>query len=1351
MLHLENHRSVNQRTGRSNRVLDDFPSPADPLSSRPVPRPSKNTVLALLSRKRLLRLASLFELELAPAASAEELTAALDHEPAVTLEAIIGQLNATEIRQLCTSHEIDPTGDKDTDAAALLATVRVPARATRPRAPKPKTAAQPKQPEPKPKLPEPAPLFAPTSEPNPAPTPVETRTILQSLTHARIGELARDLGVVIPTETATKPVRAAALLQSSSLALGDALAWMTRDELKLALRTHGLDDSGRSRTALAGRLRAATGATDTAPNTTTTRTDRSIPVPGEVVRVRHRQWLVDAVTPPPLPRHATRVGLVCLDDDDPGRELEVLWELELGARVMVPETHGLGTPTALDPPRHFAAYLHALEWSSVTATEAKLFQAPFRAGIRLMNHQLAPLKKALELPRANLFVADDVGLGKTIEAGLVLQELLLRQRVDFVLVVCPASVCLQWRGEMQRRFGLHFEIHNRTFVGLRRQQRGFAVNPWATHNRFIISYQLLRRPEYRDPLLQHLEKLAGSSGDGRRGEKARKSLLILDEAHTAAPASASKYAVDSRVTNVIRDVTQRFENRLFLSATPHNGHTNSFAALLELLDPQRFTRTFQPRPALLRSVMVRRLKGDIPAGEFPERKVIAVNLEHRDGHWWQTTNHDEAQDLGPGPAIELELADKLRAYAKLCKPKNKRGRLVFVNLQKRLLSNVEAFWRTLGVHAQAVGEHPETWLPAAQIELISEEDDSEYGEDDDNRDELDAATLATSSRALDTPQGRARELLDEMLELARVARIQPDAKLLALLTWIRAHQCPAVTIGGVPSTADADSRRWTDTRVLIFTEYGDTKRWLVNMLAAAVAGTDRGDERIMQFHGGMSDEQRDEVQRAFNGPPEQHPVRILVCTDAAREGINLHGHCADLFHFDIPWNPARMEQRNGRIDRALHSSPEVRCHYFVLPQRSEDAVLRTLVSKVGTIRQELGSLGAIIMEQMAELLEARGIDDDTATALESTESLGGRRETVAHELERQRDQDRIKAEIVELGRLLNASAKLLRFDPALLRDAIDVGLELAGAPAGLREDDKERGLYHLPELPDSWNPTLDTMRPTRGRDESFWDWRRHAPLPIVFDAPKRLDGSRVHMHLSHPLTQRVLSRFLAQGFGAHDLSRVTVVRNRHDHLARVIAFGRLTLFGPGAARLHDQLVTIGAPWLDDASEGHLQPFEDAAERDALDMLERALAETPTLNDIAEKTRKRLLATASADFAALWPHVETEAESIAHDAGQKLTTRGVTESAALREILETQRADIQTKIAAPQLMLDATFSEAERAQREQVERDREYLESRIGKIQHELDTEPEQIRALYQVTLRRLEPVGLVYLWPSTRS
>ena len=101
---------------------------------------------------------------------------------------------------------------------------------------------------------------------------------------------------------------------------------------------------------------------------------------------------------------------------------------------------------------------------------------------------------------------------------------------------------------------------------------------------------------------------------------------------------------------------------------------------------------------------------------------------------------------------------------------------------------------------------------------------------------------------------------------------------------------------------------------------------------------------------------RKEIQRRFNTDPAKDPLRILLATDAAREGLNFQAHCTDLFHFDLPWNPGRIEQRHGRIDRKLQPASEVRCHYFVLPQRVEDRVLEVLVKKTQTISQELGSL-----------------------------------------------------------------------------------------------------------------------------------------------------------------------------------------------------------------------------------------------------------------------------------------------------------------------------------------------------------------------------------------------------------
>jgi SNF2 family DNA or RNA helicase len=258
-----------------------------------------------------------------------------------------------------------------------------------------------------------------------------------------------------------------------------------------------------------------------------------------------------------------------------------------------------------------------LQWNCVTSTDPTLFQSPFRAGIRIDAYQLEPLRKALRLPRVNLFIADDVGLGKTIEAGLIARELLLRKKVQDIVVACPPSMLFQWQDELETRFGMVFQILDKEYIASVRRERGYGVNPWTTHTRFLVSHRLLIDEAYTATLRDWL-------GDFRPG-----SLLILDEAHHAAPSSGAKYAIDSKFTRAIRDVAGRFEHRLFLSATPHNGHPNSFSALLEILDPQRFCRGVTVQPKLRDEVMVRRLKEDLRAiaGEFPKRIVKQLDID----------------------------------------------------------------------------------------------------------------------------------------------------------------------------------------------------------------------------------------------------------------------------------------------------------------------------------------------------------------------------------------------------------------------------------------------------------------------------------------------------------------------------------------------------------------------------------------------------------------------------------------------------------------------------------------------------------------------------------------------------
>src|SRR5262245_45143131 len=446
-------------------------------------------------------------------------------------------------------------------------------------------------------------------------------------------------------------------------------------------------------------------------------------LPGQIARVRQRQYLVEEIIAPPAAGDATLVRLSCLDDDAQGQALEVLWEAELDAEVLQGSGWEHLAARGFDPPRLFSAYIHTLRWNCVTATNPRLFQAPFRAGIHIDAYQIEPLRKALVLPRVNLFIADDVGLGKTIEAGLIARELLLRKKVRAIVVTCPPSVLPQWQDELETRFGLTCQVLDRDYIADVRRERGFSTNPWATHTRFLISHRLLIDEQYAGPMRDWL-------GEFRPG-----SLLILDECHHAAPASGTKYAIDSKITRAIRDLAPRFEHRLFLSATPHNGHSNSFSALLEILDPQRFCRGVPVKgKKLLEDVMVRRLKDDIREvqGGFPKRLVKQIDIDGL------------RQD-----APELRLSALLDEYRQLreermqgeSKRKQAVAALLVSGLQQRLLSSIEAFARTLRVHRRTVERHRREAAAAAEarpglFDLISGGISS-----DDDRAELDAEAL----------------------------------------------------------------------------------------------------------------------------------------------------------------------------------------------------------------------------------------------------------------------------------------------------------------------------------------------------------------------------------------------------------------------------------------------------------------------------------------------------------------------------------------------------------------------------------------------------------------------------------
>lgn len=1077
--------------------------------------------------------------------------------------------------------------------------------------------------------------------------------------------------------------------------------------------------------------------------------------PGQIARIRQRTYLIEQIIKPKRARDSTLVRLSCVDDDNQGQPLEVLWEKELDPHVMTGEAWEEVASKGFDDSKLFAAYLNTLKWNCVTATDPKLFQSPFRAGIRLDAYQLEPLRKALLLPRVNLFIADDVGLGKTIEAGLIARELLLRKKVREIFVSCPPSMLLQWKEELEARFGLTFEILDKDYMKRVRRERGFSVNPWSTHTRFLVSHRLLIDETYAGPLRDHLGTFCPGS------------LFILDEAHHAAPSSGAKYAIDSQITRAVRDLAPRFEHRLFLSATPHNGHSNSFSALLEILDPQRFCRGVSVTAKHRDEVIVRRIKEDIREiqGGFPKRKVVQVSI-------------DGLPDDAPELKLSLLLNEYRQTREERLKSETKRKQaasgLLITGLQQRLLSSIEAFARTLKVHRktvkrqwekmQAEATSEEDLMPSLDLLAgsVDNDDDRATLEEDQLQAEEDAQFEAASAATLGPLKDLSaqqlfayeQKLLDEMTDVAESARGKSDARIEKLIEWIKEHLCPDL---GKPGA------HWNDTRVLIFTEYDDTKRYLLGRLEAAIAESDKANQRIQVFHGPTPPAKREVIKQAFNADPRKHPVRILIATDAAREGLNLQAHCYNLFHFDVPWNPSRMEQRNGRIDRKLQPQPEVFCHYFVYKQRPEDRILTVLVRKTETIKEELGSLSQVIDARLAKSL-SQGIHhrliDSLESEIETADIEDSRRAAIEDELEASRErQHALRTQIDRLQTLLQKSRESIGLSDSHFQSAISCSLQLLGSDQlQATEDEDGRAAFSFPAIDErsgadpTWAETMDTLRVPRKRDEKLWDWRKSSPIrPVVFEDTGLVGDDVVHLHLEQRVVQRLLGRFTAQGFVHHDLSRACFAQAT-DSIPRVVLLGRLCLYGEGAARLHEELIPVTARWADpEIRKGSLSPYAKDAEAKTLGLLEDSLLKPGGIK-LTPEVIEQLQQAAPDDIHELLPHLTIRGEEYAADAEKKLAARGEAEAKAMKEILQTQQKHIAatikriSKLNPSQLRFD--FGE-DADELEQLSANKRYWAKRLEELREELKTEPARIQELYSVKARRVEPVGLVYLWPVT--
>jgi superfamily II DNA or RNA helicase len=1037
-----------------------------------------------------------------------------------------------------------------------------------------------------------------------------------------------------------------------------------------------------------------------------------VPEQGQLVEVRKRQFVVAEVTrsslppspldpTPPPPQHL--LTLTSIEDDALGEQLEVVWEIEPGARII--ERAGLPKPDGFDDPERLSAFLHAVRWGVVTDVDYQALQSPFRAGVTIEDYQLDPVVRAIQMPRANLLIADDVGLGKTIEAGFVIQELILRHRARTTLIVVPASLQIKWRDEMRDKFGLEFRIVDTSLLRELRRSRGIHTNPWTHFPRLITSIDWLKRDTpmrlFRDVLPLHPTYPRPFD------------VLVVDEAHNVAPTVSGNYALDSQRTQAIRTLAPHFEHRLFLTATPHNGYQESFTALLELLDDQRFARGIPPEPERLAAVMVRRLKDDIVDWKgdpkFAKRVIVPIEVDY---------DEEERE-------IHAALAEysKLRQAAAREEGNRYATEFVLKLLKKRLFSSPAGFAHTLDKHRDSLAKGPRRKEKKQDVRILRRaigETEEEYADDTRFEDSLGEA-VDTAGAMIQSLDDRERELLDQMTSWAERARNRPDSKAVALLAWLKEHIRP--------------EGEWSDKRVIVFTEYRATQNWLIEILTAH----DFGDPaRLMTMYGGMDDEQREQVKAAFQASPDESDVRILLATDAASEGIDLQNHCNLMVHAEIPWNPSRLEQRNGRIDRHGQRQKEVLIHHFVGSGYEEKASCAAAVGdldgdleflmraavKVEAQREDLGRVGPVIAEQVEEAMLGRRNSLDTRAA--ETQAAAARS---VLKIER-----RIQEQIEKLHERLLESRKRLELTPENVEKVVEIGLELAGQPqlqpASVPNQNGSKA-FRMPPFVGTWAACAEGLaHPHTGQ-------RRL----VTFDH-ELIEGRDdvVLVHLEHRLVQMCL-RLLRAEIWAPDstkrLQRVTVgiVPDTQLDTPAVVAHARLVVIGEDRHRLHEEIVRAGGV----VRGGRFARLNVGQIDSALEHVREELPPASILDDLRD----------------VWAKVEDPLvqalDARKSDRMQYLTNtlerRRDKEAEDMTRILEELKSYIEAELAKePRPEQMELWVQAER---EQLRRDVDALRRRIDAIPGEIEREAETIRRRYSDPDARLFPVAVTFLVPES--
>ena len=548
--------------------------------------------------------------------------------------------------------------------------------------------------------------------------------------------------------------------------------------------------------------------------------------------------------------------------------------------------------------------------------------------VNLEPYQVEAVHRVVNSFPHRFLIADDTGLGKTIESGMIFEELAARGRAERILVLAPAGVCRNWKRELKECFGRDYILYDGPYLKQLMEKLPPEQNPWERHSKIITSLDLAKRDEVRAQL-----ERPGCTWD----------IVVFDEAHKLSSRRYGSKVEETQRYRLGRALAEvgRCDSLFLLSATPHNGDRYTFNALLSLVDEFAFPAPELLDPKHVGQMTIRRAKKEIldEHGKpiFVDREVKTWPVEYT-----QT---------------EVELYDAVTNYviegfnlAKTLEKENRAIGFVMVLFQKRMVSSIQAIRLSLGRRLSSLREHLKDIAEAqASVGLSPEEQRRlrDYDEDPDSLDDRDRQEL---ERKLETlPLKFERRLIEKeisqlepLTELA--ASVEVDSKKDELLKFLE----------GILTKDPTE-------KVIVFTEYTDTLDYLNREISQSDLFR-KNRWKTCVIHGGMDQNKREEAQRAF----EQPDTKVMVATDAAGEGINLHWSCHIMVNYELPWKAYRIEQRIGRLHR-YGQKRDVSVYNLFVTNTREDRILENILKQLVLIGRDMPGdaydvLGALLEE-----------------------------------------------------------------------------------------------------------------------------------------------------------------------------------------------------------------------------------------------------------------------------------------------------------------------------------------------------------------------------------------------------